>query len=352
MNKAIHKKRVLIVGGTGSLGQAVLRRLLAGKDGTPEKIILFSRDEAKQHQIRTQYLQKPYATDEVIYHNFNQMLEFRIGDVRDIQSLIPALARADTVITAAALKQVPTCEYFPDEAVKTNILGIQNIVSAIGNHTLPVQALVNASSDKACKPVNVMGMTKAIQERIVACANLNCPKTRFVNVRYGNVMASRGSVIPLFLEQIRRGGNVTITDRRMTRFLLSLDDAVDTIFAALQSALPGETYVPAMPAASMVDVATAMIGKRKTKITYTGIRPGEKLHEIVVSEEEISRTSKRGDYFVIGPMVPELRQKKTTAKPAFKEEYSSSQVNLDVPAITRLLGRHKLLPDSPPVTLT
>lgn len=351
MNKAIHKKRVLICGGTGSLGQAVLRRLLDGKDGKPEKIILFSRDEAKQHAIRTRYLRKPHATDEIIYHNFSQLLEFHIGDVRDMQSLIPVLSRVDTVINAAAMKQVPTCEYFPEEAIKTNVLGSQNIVNAIQNHRLPVEAVICTSSDKACKPVNVMGMTKALQERIIINANLNCPGTRFINARYGNVMASRGSVIPLFLEQVRSGRDVTITDARMTRFMISLDDAVDTVFHALETALPGETYVPAMPSARIEDVAKAMIGNRKVKLAYTGIRPGEKLHEIVVSEEETIRTIKRGDYYVICPVLPEIRKQALDPKHALTEEYSSSHVTLDVAAIMALLTSNQLMPDSPPIEL-
>ena len=240
-------KRVLITGGTGSLGQILVHRLLKGDLGKPRKIIVFSRDEAKQHAMRVEYLRRRSATDEVIYRNFEQLLEFRIGDVRDFHSVSAVLRDADVVLNAAALKQVPTCEYYPYEAVQTNVGGPENIVRAIREHHLPVQAVVGISTDKACKPVNVMGMTKAIQERVFIRANIDCPETRFVCVRYGNVLASRGSVIPLFHEQIRSGGPVTITTPEMTRFLLSLDQAVDTVFSALREGKTGGNLYPPDP---------------------------------------------------------------------------------------------------------
>src|SRR5689334_4846748 len=248
-------KRVLITGGTGSLGKVLLRRLLGGGAGDPAKIIVLSRDEAKQHAIRVEYQRRSSPTDEVIYDNFSKKLEFRIGDVRDFHSVASALREADVVFNAAALKQVPTCEYFPYEAVKTNIDGAENIVRAIQNHSLPVQIVIGVSTDKACKPVNVMGMSKAVQERIFVQANMRCTATRFTCVRYGNVLASRGSLIPLFHEQIRAGGPVTITTPEMTRFLLSLDEAVDLVFEAVRSGGRGETFVPHAPAARITDVA-------------------------------------------------------------------------------------------------
>jgi UDP-glucose 4-epimerase len=229
-------KRIVVTGATGSLGKVLVRRLLSGELGRPSKIIVFSRDEAKQHSMRLAYQRRETATDEVIYHNFEELLQFQIGDVRDYHSVSAVLRNADVVFNAAALKQVPTCEYFPYEAVQTNIGGAENIVRVIRENQLPVETVVGVSTDKACKPVNVMGMTKAIQERIVIRANLDCPNTRFICVRYGNVLASRGSVIPLFHHQIRQGGPVTVTTTEMTRFLLSLEQAVDTIFAAVQYA--------------------------------------------------------------------------------------------------------------------
>lgn len=333
-------KNVVVTGGTGSLGKVLVRRLLTGELGLPAKISVFSRDEAKQHDMRLAYLHRTVATDEVIYHNFEQLLQFRIGDVRDIHSVSTVLRDADVVFNAAALKQVPSCEYFPYEAVETNILGAENIVRAIREHALPVETVVGVSTDKACKPVNVMGMTKAIQERVFVRANLDCVKTRFICVRYGNVLASRGSVIPLFHEQISHGGPVTITTTEMTRFLLSLDQAVDTIFAAMKHANPGETYIPRVPSARVIDIAEALIGDRPIKTRITGIRPGEKVHEILVSEEEAHRTAARGDYYAIVPMLPELATVKVERP--LEKEYSSNDLLMTRRELAELLKKHNL----------
>ena len=227
------------------------------------------------------------------------------------------------------------------EAVQTNIVGAENIVRAIREHRLPVETVVGVSTDKACKPVNVMGMTKAIQERIFVRANLDAFGTRFICVRYGNVLASRGSVIPLFHEQITQGGPVTVTTLEMTRFLLSLDQAVDTVFAALGGGEPGETYIPRVPAARVQDIAEVLIGERPIELKITGIRPGEKVHEILVSEEEAHRTVPRGDYYVIAPMLPELVAAKT--KDPLEKEYSSNDLLMSKSEIGELLGKHKLL---------
>ncbi|MDQ2697033.1 MAG: polysaccharide biosynthesis protein, partial [Pseudomonadota bacterium] len=274
-------KSILVTGGTGSLGKVLVRRLLSGELGTPKKVIVLSRDEGKQHEMRLSYLHKKVTTDEVIYRNFTQVLEFRIGDVRDYADICSAVKGTDVVINAAALKQVPTCEYFPEQAVLTNCLGAVNIVRAIREHGYPVETVVGISTDKACKPVNVMGMTKAVQERIFISANVLTPRTRFICVRYGNVLASRGSVITLFHEQILHGGPVTVTVPEMTRFLLTLNQAVDTVFAALHHARPGETFVPNAPAATVINIARALIEDRDIDIRITGIRPGEKMHEIM-----------------------------------------------------------------------
>jgi UDP-glucose 4-epimerase len=337
-------KRVLITGGTGSLGQVLVRRLLSGEMGQPAKITVFSRDEAKQHAMRVAYLHQKAATDEIIYHNFRELLEFRIGDVRDLHSVSGALRDADVVFNAAALKQVPTCEYFPYEAVTTNVGGPENIVRAIQEHQLPVDTVIGISTDKACKPVNVMGMTKAIQERVFIQGNMRCPQTRFVCVRYGNVLASRGSVIPLFHEQIRNGGPVTITTADMTRFLLSLDQAVDTVFAALTEARRGETYIPRVPSARVVDIAASLIGARPIETVTTGIRPGEKVHEILVSEEECHRTVDRGRFYAILPMLLELRGEQAPVA-ALESEYSSAQDPMPRERLDDLLAEHGLMVD-------
>ncbi|MGB8214530.1 MAG: polysaccharide biosynthesis protein [Anaerolineales bacterium] len=338
----LENKRVLITGGTGSLGKVLVRRLLSGELGTPRKVIVFSRDEAKQHAMRVEYMNKANATDEVIYQNFKELLEFRIGDVRDFHSLASALTEADMVFNAAALKQVPACEYFPAQAVMTNIFGPENIVRAIQEHRLPIEMVVGVSTDKACKPVNVMGMTKAIQERVFIQGNMRCPETRFICVRYGNVLASRGSVIPFFHEQIRNGGPVTITTSDMTRFLLSLNQAVDTVFAAVRGAQRGETYIPRVPSAKVTDIAAVLIGDRPIQTVVTGIRPGEKVHEILVSEEECHRTVERGEYYAIQPILPEVRTE-ASFTPALAGEYSSSDNVMSRLELADLLTRQHLL---------
>jgi len=338
------EKTILITGGTGSLGKVLVRRLLSGEMGLPHKIIVFSRDEAKQHEMRMSYMHKIAATDEIIFRNFQRVLDFRIGDVRDFHSVAEALRGVDIVFNAAALKQVPTCEYFPYQAIMTNIDGPENIVRAIQELGLPVQTVVGISTDKACKPVNVMGMTKSLQERIFIQANLRCPQTRFICVRYGNVLASRGSVIPLFHDQIRNGGPVTITTKDMTRFLLSLDQAVDTIFAAYKGANRGETYIPRVPSARVVDLAAALIGERPIQTVVTGIRPGEKLHEILISEEECHRSVERDSYYAILPMLPELVEgKEYTA--ALQNEFSSATNVMDFPSVVDMLHHYRLMVD-------
>ena len=330
-------KRILVTGGTGSLGRTLVRRLLSGEMGRPARVTVFSRDEAKQHEMRLAYLERRAATDEIIYQNSRELLAFHIGDVRDPVAVRQAVRQADVVFHAAALKQVPTCEYFPFEAIQTNVLGPQNLVRAISENDAPVELVVGISTDKACKPINAMGMTKALQERLLIHANLLCPRTRFLCVRYGNVIASRGSVVPLFLEQIRQGGPVTVTLREMTRFLLTLDQAADTVFAAVRSGLAGDTYVPKAPSARVVDIARVLVGGRPIPLVYTGIRPGEKVHEIMVSEEECYRTIERDGYYVICPILPELRQV-AIEHPALAGEYSSQQVTLDEAGLRRLLA--------------
>lgn len=335
-------KHVLITGGTGSLGRVLVRRILGQELGAPASVTVFSRDEAKQHAMRLAFQHRQVATDESVFEP--SPLHFRVGDVCDINGFSAALRQADVVFHAAALKQVPTCEYAPFEAVKTNVLGAENLVRAIREQQLEVEAVIGITTDKACKPVNVMGMTKALQERIFIQGNLRCPGTRFVCVRYGNVLASRGSVIPLFHEQIRNGGPVTITTPEMTRFLISLDDAVDTVFAALAHARPGEIFVPRAPSARIVDVAEALIGDRPIETHLTGIRPGEKIHEIMVSDEEAVRTVERGQWYGILPMLPELRPDRGSGSPLLKE-YSSEDCVLSPEGTRELLKRNRLLVD-------
>jgi UDP-glucose 4-epimerase len=340
-SKPLANKTVVVTGGTGSLGKILTQRIMNGEMGLPNKVVIFSRDEAKQHAMRLHYKQREAATEEIIYRNAKDRIEFVIGDVRDYHSVVEVLRNADIVFNAAAMKQVPTCEYFPMEAVRTNVGGAESIVRAIREHSLPVETVVGISTDKAAKPVNVMGMTKALQERVLITANLTCKKTRFVCVRYGNVIASRGSVVPLFIEQINAGGPVTITTEKMTRFLLTLNQAVDTVFAAVRGALPGETYIPKVPAVRMKDLAKAMIGNKKIKIEVIGIRPGEKEHEILISEEERFRAVDRGNYYAIQPILPELRPVSVKTA-ALKGEYSSETELLDYKQVQALVKRERL----------
>lgn len=338
-------KRILVTGGTGSLGKVLVRRLLRGAHGLPEKVVVLSRDEAKQHDMRLAYQQRQVGTDETIYHNFSQILEFRIGDVRSYADVVSAMAGADIVINAAALKQVPTCEYFPEQALMTNCVGAANIVRAVAEARVPVEVVVGVSTDKACKPVNVMGMSKAIAERIFTAANVLNSGTRFVCVRYGNVMASRGSVLPLFHQQIRSGGPVTITAESMTRFLMTLDHAVDTIFEAIDGAAPGEIIIPVAPSALVVDIARALIGDRGTSMVVTGVRPGEKEHEILVSDEECRHTYRRNaHYFAIAPMLPELTPAHHADTPLARE-YSSGDAPVGLERTIALLRENQLMLD-------
>lgn len=338
-------KRILITGGTGSMGKTLVRRILSGELGTPLRVIVLSRDEAKQHEMRISYLHQKVATDEVIYSNFMRALSFRIGDVRDYGDVCSAVKEADIIINAAALKQVPACEYFPGQAILTNCQGALNIVRAIRENDYPVETVVGVSTDKAAKPVNVMGMTKALQERIFTSANVLCPATRFICVRYGNVLASRGSVIPLFHDQIAHGGPITVTVPEMTRFLLSLNQAVDTVFAALRGANPGETYVPRAPSATVMNLAMALVGDLPIPIVITGIRPGEKLDEIMVSDEEAIHTVMRGDYLAILPILPELQMSPppSQGERALHKEFSSADQVLDLAGTRSLLAQHGLM---------
>lgn len=275
----IKNKSVLITGGTGSLGRHFVDFILNDERHLPERIRIFSRDEDKQYWMAQRYKSKTHCS----------RLEFVLGDVREFSSVASALKDMDIVVHAAAMKQVPACEDFPHEAVKTNVVGAKNIVDAICQHKIPVERVVGISTDKACNPINVYGMTKAIQEKILLSANTRTTSTDFVLVRYGNVLGSRGSVIPLFKEQIKNGGPVTITDAEMTRFFFSLDDASSAVLAAASDARRGEILVPKIKAFNILNVAKAMIGDSGISMETVGIRPGEKKHETLMSSEEMSR---------------------------------------------------------------
>ena len=348
-------KGILVIGGTGSLGQVLVKRLLAGEWGEPRFVRVFSRDEAKQHRMRSEIAQSSDEESGLLYRSIaggDSPLQFVIGDVRDKDALKKALVRVNVVFNAAALKQVPACEYFPIEAAKTNVMGAATLVQAVLETFPRPDAVVGISTDKACKPVNVMGMTKALQERIYQKANLEVPEVRFVCVRYGNVLASRGSVVPLFHHQIAKGGPVTVTDNRMTRFFLTLDRAVDTVIEALAHGCHGETWVPRVPSAKIVDLALTLIAELDPDVTInmTEIRPGEKLHEELVSTEEASRTViVNSHYLAIRSVLPEVRKlSRYVGGNCFLDRPLSSEDHLvDGGALKVLLEENGLLEPAP-----
>ncbi|MBV8665377.1 MAG: SDR family NAD(P)-dependent oxidoreductase [Burkholderiaceae bacterium] len=313
------QKRVLVTGGTGSFGNFIVRRLL---DLGAKEVRVLSRDEKKQHDMR-------------VYYRGRSDLTFVIGDVRNRDRLDEAMAGIDVMFHAAALKQVPACENFPHEAVNTNVIGAQNVVDAALRHEL--EAFVMVSTDKAVKPVNVMGMTKALQERIVLKGNqsrLN-KGTRFACVRYGNVLRSRGSVIPLFRGQLAAGRKLTITDDRMTRFLLTLNDAIDLVLYAAEHQKGGEIFVRKAPAARILDLASICSDEFGKPLEYDtiGLLPGEKLNEIMLTEEELVRTEDQGDYYKIHPWWSKVNFDHITT------EYSSYDSVVDKEKIKQLIKR-------------
>jgi UDP-N-acetylglucosamine 4,6-dehydratase/5-epimerase len=277
-------KTLLITGGTGSFGNAVLQQFL---NTDIKEIRIFSRDEKKQDDMRQQYN--------------NVKIKYYIGDVRDFESINNAMKGVDFVFQAAALKQVPSCEFFPVEAVRTNVLGCENVLNAaIANK---VSRLIVLSTDKAVYPINAMGMSKALSEKVMVAKSRNLDGTGivFCGTRYGNVMASRGSVIPLFVEQIKKGNPITITDPNMTRYMMTLNDAVDLVVFAYKNGNPGDIFVQKSPAATIEVLANALIElyKAKNKINIIGTRHGEKLFETLVNREEMAKAEDLGNYFRI-----------------------------------------------------
>lgn len=298
-------KSLLITGGTGTLGQALLNRILQGKDGIPKQIKIFGRDETKQHHMRLKYMRQETSTEEVIYGaNMTELIKFVIGDVRDSETLDRAITDVDIIIHGAAMKQVPTCEYSTRQAVLTNSIGAMNLIEVVRKHE--GKTVLGVSTDKACKPINTYGMTKALQEKFLIEANLFSEENTFLNVRYGNVIGSRGSVIPLFQTLVKNSKPIRLTDMRMTRFFMTINTAVNTIIEALRRRERGTVLIPKIKSMMMLDLAKAMIGDNNIEIIETGMRPGEKLHEELIAEEEGLRTSLKGEYYTIHPLFPEL----------------------------------------------
>ncbi|MGB3712562.1 MAG: polysaccharide biosynthesis protein [Erythrobacter sp.] len=283
-------RTLLITGGTGSFGNAVLRRFL---DSDLAEIRIFSRDEKKQDDMRGRYA--------------HEKLKFYIGDVRDYDSVLGATRGVDYIFHAAALKQVPSCEFHPMEALKTNVEGTHNTIrAAIQNKVAKVVCL---STDKAVYPINAMGMSKALMEKVAVAASRNAPDTRIMVTRYGNVMASRGSVIPLFVEQLQENRPITITDPAMTRFMMTLEDAVDLVMFAFEHGNSGETFVQKAPAATIDELARVLrdlAGRPEHELREIGTRHGEKLFEVLLSREEMVAAQDLGDYFRVPPDLRDL----------------------------------------------
>jgi UDP-N-acetylglucosamine 4,6-dehydratase len=281
----IEKKTLLITGGTGSFGNAVLNRFL--NTNKFNEIRIFSRDEKKQDDLRKRVK--------------NNKVKFYIGDVRDRDSLIPAIKGVDYIFHAAALKQVPSCEFFPLEAVKTNIIGTDNVLTVSQEHE--VKKVVVLSTDKAAYPINAMGMSKALMEKVMVAKSriLDSDKTIFCGTRYGNVMASRGSVIPLFIDQIKENKALTLTDPNMTRFMMTLEDAVDLVLYAFEHANQGDLFVQKAPSATVGTLAQALIElyKSSSEIKVIGTRHGEKLYETLVNREDMTKAENLGEYYRI-----------------------------------------------------
>lgn len=323
-------KILLITGGTGSFGNAVLNQFLTSDIS---EIRIFSRDEKKQDDMRKKYN--------------NPKLKFYIGDVRDYQSVLNAVRGVDFLFHAAALKQVPSCEFYPLEAVKTNILGTENVLEAaiISN----VKRVVCLSTDKAVYPINAMGISKAMMEKVIVAKSRNSGQTVICTTRYGNVMASRGSAIPLFVNQIRNNEAITVTDPDMTRFMMTLNDAVNLVLYAFQHGSSGDIFVQKSPAATidtLVSSIKILLDKPECKVDIIGTRHGEKLYEVLLSREEMASASDLGDYYKISPDLRDLNYGKYIdsgdTNVTESQEYNSHNTHrLDVDGMVELLGKLK-----------
>jgi len=317
---------LLITGGTGSFGNAVLKRFL---QSDLREIRILSRDEKKQDDMRKKYN--------------NSKLKFYIGDVRDYQSVLNAVRGADFIFHAAALKQVPSCEFHPLEAVKTNVMGTENVLEAAINSG--VSRVVVLSTDKAVYPINAMGISKAMMEKVAVAKSRSSNGTVINVTRYGNVMCSRGSVIPLFTDQIRAGQPITITDPAMTRFMMTLDDAVNLVLYAFEHGQPGEIFVQKAPAATievLVKALTSIMGRPQHEVCVIGTRHGEKLYEALLSREEMVAAEDLGRYYRVSPDMRDLNYGKFVEQGEIKisaaTDYNSHNTErLDITGMQALL---------------
>src|SRR5690554_2015981 len=328
----IKNKTLLITGGTGSFGNAVLQRFL-NTDHFSE-IRIFSRDEKKQDDMRNSLK--------------SDKLRFYIGDVRNYDSIERAMRGVDYVFHAAALKQVPSCEFFPLEATRTNVLGTQNVIDAAAFNK--VQKVICLSTDKAAYPINAMGISKALMEKVAVAASRNLKDTTVCLTRYGNVMASRGSVIPLFLQQIKEGKDLTVTDPTMTRFLMSLDEAVELVLFAFENGNPGDLFVNKAPAGTIGDLAQALkeLCNADNEVKIIGTRHGEKLYETLCTREEMLKAEDMGDFYRIPADNRDLNYKQYFAEgdidmASIQDYHSHNTEQLDVEGMKSLLSKLPLI---------
>ncbi len=328
----IKNKVLLITGGTGSFGTAVLNRFLTTDHF--REIRIFSRDEKKQDDMRNLYQ--------------DSKIKYYIGDVRDYSSVEPATRGVDYVFHAAALKQVPSCEFFPMQAVKTNVEGTQNVIRAAGHNK--VQKVICLSTDKAAYPINAMGISKAMMEKVAVAESRNLCETTVCLTRYGNVMASRGSVIPLFLNQIQKGEEITITDPNMSRFFMSLEDAVDLVLFAFENGNPGDLFVNKAPAGKIGDLAKALmeLAGKKTSVRIIGTRHGEKLYETLCTREEMAKAEDMGDFYRVPADNRDLNYAKYFSEgeeeiAVFEDYHSHSSKQEGVEGLKRLLSTLPLI---------
>jgi FlaA1/EpsC-like NDP-sugar epimerase len=331
-SSVINDRTILVTGGTGSFGHQAVNSLL---EYTPRRIIIFSRDEDKQHRMRSEY-KTQYEQG---------LIRFVLGDVREFERVQEVTRGVDVIFHAAALKHVPYSEFHPYEPVKTNIIGAYNVRrAAIQNN---VSKMVAISTDKAVKPVNAMGMTKALQEKIIVSNNGREENTTFACVRYGNVLGSRGSVTPLFEQKVQEMEPIPVTHPDMTRFMLTLDRAIRLVFYALANTKGGEIFVKKSPACKIVDYARvfaeALTGMKDYPIEFVGIRPGEKIHEILISEEEIRRTQETPEHFIIYGHKEFFNRSTLESRP--NQEYASNTAEqLDKEGLLQILKQTKWIP--------